>query len=73
MQGITRTRGRAQRQARPLTAEALAAVEATVRSLRSLGSEGKRLESAERASWRGRVGVALLSVLSGRFCYGKNP
>ena len=62
MQGIARAKGRAQKQAKPLTAEALAAVKATARSRRSLGN-GNRAESAERASWRGRVDVALLSVL----------
>ena len=62
LQGISRAHGRPQRQARPLTAEALAAVRATARSRRSLG-DGKRRESAERASWRARVDVALLSVL----------
>ena len=38
-------------------------VKATARSRRSLGREGKRLESAERASWRGRMDWLLLSVL----------
>ena len=63
MQGISRTRGRAQRQAKPLTAEALAAVKATARSRRSLGTDGRRQESDERATRRGIVDVALLSVL----------
>ena len=62
MQGIARAHGKAQRQAKPLTAEALAAVKATARSRRPLG-DGKRQESAERASWRGRVDVALLATL----------
>ncbi len=62
LQGISRAHGRAQRQAKPLTAEALAAVRATANSRRSLADE-KRQESAEKASWRGRVDVALLSVL----------
>ena len=56
-------KGRAQRQAKPLTAEDLAAVKATANGRRSLGREGRPQESAERASWRGRVDVALLSVL----------
>ena len=63
LQGISRVHGRAQRQARPLTAEALAAVRSTASGRRSLGREGRRQESAQRASWRGRVDVALLSVL----------
>ena len=50
MQGISRTRGRAQSQAKPLTAEALATVKATARSRRSLGTDGRRQESAERAA-----------------------
>ena len=52
MKGIARAYGRSQKQARPLTAEALAAVKATARGRRPLG-DGKRQESAERASWRG--------------------
>ena len=62
MKGIARAHGKGQKQAKPLTAEALAAVKATARGRRQLG-DGKRQESAERASWRGRVDVALLSVL----------
>ena len=49
MKGIARTHGRSQRQAKPLTAEA--------------PGDGKKQESAQRASWRGRVDLALLSVL----------
>ena len=62
LQGIARAHGRPQRQAQPLTSEALAAVKATAKSRRPLG-DGKRRESAERASWRARVDIALLSVL----------
>ena len=62
IKGIARTRGRAQKQARPLTAEALAAIRATAPTRRPLG-DGKKQESAERASWRGRMDLALLSVL----------
>ena len=62
MKGIARAHGKAQKQARPLTAEALAAVKATAKDRRSLGN-GKKQESAERASWRGRVDLALLSLL----------
>ena len=62
MKGIARAHGRSQKQARPLTGEALAAVKATAQGRRPLG-DGKRQESAERASWRGRVDVALLATL----------
>ena len=62
MKGIARAHGKVQRQARPLTAEALAAVKATAKSRRPL-EDGKRQESAERAAWRGRVDVALLATL----------
>ena len=62
LQGISRAHGRPQRQARPRTSEALAEVKATAKSRRPLG-DGKRRESAQRASWRARVDVALLSVL----------
>ena len=62
MQGIARAHGKGQKQARPLTAEALAAVKATARGRRQLG-DGKRQESTERAYWWGRVDVALLATL----------
>ena len=62
LQGIARAHGRPQRQASPLTSEALAAVKATAKGRRPLG-DGNRRESAERASWRARVDLALLSVL----------
>ena len=62
MHGIARAHGKPQKQAKPLTAEALAAVKATARGRRQLG-DGKRQESAERAAWRGRVDVALLATL----------
>ena len=38
-------------------------VKATAKSRRTLGGPGKRQESAERASWRARVDVALLATL----------
>ena len=63
MKGIARAHGKVQKQAKPLTAEALAAVKATAKSRRSLAGPGKRQESAERASWRARVDVALLATL----------
>ena len=40
MQGIARAHGKGQKQARPLTAEALAAVKATARGRRQLGETG---------------------------------
>ena len=63
MHGISRSHGKAQRQAKPLTAEALAAVKATAKSRRPVRHDGSRRESAEKASLRGRVDVALLSIL----------
>ena len=57
MKGIARAHGKTQRQAKPLTA-----VKATTHSRRNLGGAERIQESAERASWRGRVDVALLSV-----------
>ena len=62
MKGIARTHGRAQKQAKPLNAEALATVRATANTRRPLGG-GKKQVSPQRASWRGRVDLALLSVL----------
>ena len=62
LKGIARAHGRAAKQAKPLTAEALAAVKATAQTRRPLG-DGKKQESAERASWRARMDLALLSVL----------
>ena len=62
MDGIARSRGRAQKQAKPLTAEALAAVRATAGSRRPLGGTGKRHESQAKAEKRGRIDLALLSV-----------
>ena len=63
MKGIARAHGRPQKQAKPLTAEALAAVKATARGRRPLGGPGNRQESTERASWRGLVDLALLATL----------
>ena len=63
LQGISRTHGKAQKQAKPLTAEALAAVKATAGLRRQLGQGEKGRESAQRASWRALVDVALLSIL----------
>ena len=63
LKGIARVHGRIQKQARPLTAEALAAVKATAGIRRPFGGRGKGLESAQRASWRSRVDLALLATL----------
>ena len=63
MKGIARAHGKPQKQAKPLTAEALAAVKATAKSRRSLGGPGNRQESAERAARRAQVDLALLATL----------
>ena len=63
MGGIARSRASAQRQAKPLNAEALAAVRATAAGPRPLGGPGKRQEAQAKAEKRGRVDLALLSVL----------
>ena len=63
MKGIARAHGKPQKQAKPLTAEALAAVKATARGRRSLGGPGNRQESAERAARRAQVDLALLATL----------
>ena len=69
-EGVTRTiagvsrqqAGRAKRQARALTAEALAAIRATARIPRPW-ADGKRRERPERAEQRGNLDVALCAVL----------
>ena len=61
--GIARANGRPQHQAKPLTAEALAAVKATAKAPRQHQGRVRRGESARDAELRGRVDVALLSVL----------
>ena len=63
MKGIARAHGKPQKQAKPLTAEALAAVKATAKSRRPLGGPGNRQESAERAARRAQVDLALLATL----------
>ena len=62
IKGIARAHGKVQKQARPLTAEAWAAVKATAGIKRPFGGRGKGLESAQRASWRARVDLALLAL-----------
>ena len=59
---IALAHGMVQKQARPLTAEASAAVKATAGIKRPFGGRGKGLESAQRASWRARVDLALLAL-----------
>ena len=63
MAGIARANGRPQRQAKPLTEVALAAVKATAKTPRQHRGRARRGESAWDAERRGRVDVALLSVL----------
>ena len=50
LKGIARAHDKPQKQARPLTAQALAAVKATAGIKRPFGGRGKGLESAVRAS-----------------------
>ena len=63
MAGIARANGRPQRQAKPLTETALAAVKATAKLPRKHQGRARRGESARDAERCGRVDVALLSVL----------
>ena len=63
MAGIARDNAKPQRQAKPLTAEALAAVKATAKAPRQHQGRARRGESARDAERRGRVDIALLSVL----------
>ena len=64
MAGIAREHGRPQRQAKPLTEAALAAVMATAaRPREHRGQHQGRRETSQKAQRRGRVDVALMSVL----------
>ena len=63
MAGIARVNGRPQRQAKPLTETALAAVKATAMQPRRHRGRTVRAENAWDARRRGQVDVALLSVL----------
>ena len=63
MAGIARVNGRPQRQAKPLTETALAAVKATAEIPRRHRGRAVRAENAWDARRRGQVDVALLSVL----------
>ena len=63
MAGIARANGRPQRQAKPLTENALAAVKATAMQPRRHQGRAVRGEKAWNARRRGQVDVALLSVL----------
>ena len=62
MRGLSRRIGVGQKQARPLDADALAAIRATVLNPRI--ARGGSLESEETALRRGRLDIALASVLS---------
>ena len=62
LRGLTRQVGAAQKQAKPLDADALAAIRATALNPRK--SRGGSLEMGETALRRGRLDVALASVLS---------
>ena len=61
--GLARANGRPQRQAKPLTEVALAAVKATAKAPRQHRGRARRGESSWDAERRGRVDIALLSVL----------
>ena len=65
MAGIARVNGRPQRQAKPLTETALAAVKATAMQPRRHQGRAVRAENVWAARHRGQVDVALLSVLRG--------
>ena len=61
LRGATRVAGKAQKQAKGLTADALDAIEATACRQR-LGKDGRR-ESAQAAARRGRVDIALVRLM----------
>ena len=63
MAGLAREKGRRQRQAKPLTEAALAAVKATAWRPRGYQAGAVRAETAWDARRRGQVDIALLSVL----------
>lgn len=63
MKCIARAQGRPQKQARPLPAEALAAVKATAGTLWPFGGNDQGRESAQQAGWRAQVDLALLATL----------
>ena len=62
LRGLTRQVGAAQKQAKPLDADALAAIRAT--ALNPRRSRGGSLESEDTALRRGQLDIALASVLS---------
>ena len=62
LRGLTRQSGASQKQAKPLDADALAAIRATASTPRR--SRGGSLESDDTALKRGRLDIALASVLS---------
>ena len=61
--GLARDNAKPQRQAKPLTETALAAVKATAKTPRQHQGRAGRAENAFDARWRGEVDIALLSVL----------
>ena len=63
MAGLARDNAKPQRQAKPLTSDALAAVKATAKTPRQHQGRARRGESARDAERHGRVDIALLSVL----------
>ena len=68
LRGLARQTGVNQKPAKPLDADALAAIRATAFTPRR--SRGGSLESADAALRRGRVDVALVSVLSDQGAWG---
>ena len=62
LRGLSRQLGVSQKQARPLDADALAAIRAT--ALNPRGSRGGSFETEETALRRGRLDIALASVMS---------
>ena len=61
LQSANRKAGRAQKQAKGLTADALAAIQATACDLRN--ARGRGLERAETAERRGRLDIALIGLM----------
>ena len=61
--GLARDNAKPQRQAKPLTETALAAVKAMAKTPRQHQGRAGRAENAFDARWRGEVDIALLSVL----------
>ena len=66
LRGVARQIGVSQKQARPLDADALAAIRATALNPRRISQERLRFETEETALRRGRLDIALASVMSDR-------